>query len=179
MTGSRIDARVASSSESSASSSTAPLTAPTTASTATPASADILQRIIAVKHEEIAAARRQVPLAELRARARSLAGRRDFVGALRARHRAGQAAVIAEIKKASPSKGVIREPFEPAAIAESYQLHGAACLSVLTDRQFFQGSAAYLAEARAACTLPVLRKDSWSTPTRSLKPPRWAPTASC
>src|SRR5207344_662455 len=84
---------------------------------------------------------------------------RDFAGALREKIAAGLPAVIAEIKKASPSKGVLRERFEPAAIAETYAEHGAACLSVLTDAQFFQGSAAYLEQARAACALPVLRKD--------------------
>ncbi|CAB3706642.1 indole-3-glycerol phosphate synthase TrpC [Trinickia soli] len=119
---------------------------------------DILERIIAVKREEVRAAELSAPLEELRleASARDL---RDFVGALRARHAAGQAAVIAEVKKASPSKGVLREHFVPADIAHSYQAGGAACLSVLTDVQFFQGSAAYLEEARAACDLPVLRKD--------------------
>ena len=119
---------------------------------------DILERIIAVKREEVRAAELSAPLEELRleASARDL---RDFVGALRAKHAAGQAAVIAEVKKASPSKGVLREHFVPAEIARSYQAGGAACLSVLTDVQFFQGSAAYLEEARAACDLPVLRKD--------------------
>lgn len=119
---------------------------------------DILDRIIAVKHEEVRAAELSAPLEELRleASARDL---RDFVGALRAKHEAGQAAVIAEVKKASPSKGVLREHFVPADIARSYQKGGAACLSVLTDVQFFQGGAAYLEEARAACSLPVLRKD--------------------
>jgi indole-3-glycerol phosphate synthase len=119
---------------------------------------DILERIIAVKREEVRAAVLSAPLEELRleASARDL---RDFVGALRAKHEAGQAAVIAEVKKASPSKGVLREHFVPADIARSYQKGGAACLSVLTDVQFFQGGAAYLEEARAACDLPVLRKD--------------------
>ncbi|MGN6317664.1 indole-3-glycerol phosphate synthase TrpC [Trinickia sp.] len=119
---------------------------------------DILERIIAVKREEVQAAELSAPLEELRleASARDL---RDFVGALRAKHEAGQAAVIAEVKKASPSKGVLREHFVPADIARSYQKGGAACLSVLTDVQFFQGGAAYLEEARAACDLPVLRKD--------------------
>ena len=119
---------------------------------------DILERIIAVKREEVRAAELSAPLEELRleASARDL---RDFVGALRAKHAAGHAAVIAEVKKASPSKGVLREHFVPAEIARSYQAGGAACLSVLTDVQFFQGSAAYLKEARAACNLPVLRKD--------------------
>jgi indole-3-glycerol phosphate synthase len=119
---------------------------------------DILERIIAVKREEVAAAMRSTPLEALKldASARDL---RDFAGALRAKHAAGAAAVIAEIKKASPSKGVLREHFVPADIARSYASHGAACLSVLTDEQFFQGGVRYLEEARAACALPVLRKD--------------------
>ena len=124
---------------------------------------DILQKIVAVKHQEIAAALPVRPLATVRAEAearnRDLADVRDFVGALRRKIEAGQAGVIAEVKKASPSKGVLREHFVPADIATSYARHGAACLSVLTDAQFFQGSAAYLQEARAACELPVLRKD--------------------
>jgi len=120
---------------------------------------DILDKIIAVKRDEISLARRRRDLASLRRDAESLGGQRDFVGALRAKIAAGRAGVIAEIKKASPSKGVLRERFEPAAIAQSYAEHGAACLSVLTDVQFFQGSAAYLEQARAACPLPVLRKD--------------------
>ena len=120
---------------------------------------DILQRIVAVKHAEIAAARRLCDAATLRREALVQAAPRDFVGALRAKIAAGQAAVIAEIKKASPSKGVIREHFVPADIAASYARHGAACLSVLTDRPFFQGAPEYLQQARAACTLPVLRKD--------------------
>jgi indole-3-glycerol phosphate synthase len=120
---------------------------------------DILRRIVAVKREEIAASRAARDLASLRRDAESLGGQRDFVGALRAKIGAGQAAVIAEIKKASPSKGVLRERFLPAEIATSYQRHGAACLSVLTDAQFFQGAPAFLAQAREACALPVLRKD--------------------
>ncbi|WP_186065209.1 indole-3-glycerol phosphate synthase TrpC [Burkholderia gladioli] len=119
---------------------------------------DILNRIIGVKREEIAAALQSTPLEALRLEAETH-DLRDFVGALRARHAAGQSAVIAEVKKASPSKGVLREHFVPAEIAASYAQHGAACLSVLTDEQFFQGSARYLKEARAACELPVLRKD--------------------
>jgi indole-3-glycerol phosphate synthase len=119
---------------------------------------DILERIIAVKREEVRAAQLSAPLEELRLEA-SARDKRDFVGALRAKHAAGQAAVIAEVKKASPSKGVLREHFVPSDIARSYGQHGAACLSVLTDVRFFQGSAAYLEEARAACSLPVLRKD--------------------
>ena len=120
---------------------------------------DILQRIVAVKHEEIAAARGQRDLASVRREAEALGGVRDFTGALQRRVAGAQAAVIAEVKKASPSKGVLREPFAPADIAASYADHGATCLSVLTDRQFFQGSADYLRQARAACGLPVLRKD--------------------
>ena len=115
----------------------------------------ILERILEVKRGEIAAAKERSPLAAVEARARNASTPRDFVGALRAR----KPAVIAEIKKASPSRGVLRENFDPAAIAASYERAGAACLSVLTDRQFFQGDAGHLALARSACTLPVLRKD--------------------
>ena len=124
---------------------------------------DILQKIVAVKHEEIALALKTRSLADVRAQAeqrnRDLNDVRDFVGALRAKVAAGQAAVIAEVKKASPSKGVLREHFVPADIARSYAQHGAACLSVLTDERFFQGAEAYLKQARDACNLPVLRKD--------------------
>jgi indole-3-glycerol phosphate synthase len=124
--------------------------------------ADILQRIVAVKREEIAAGRAKRSLASLREEAESAEARRglrDFEGALRAKVRAGQSAVIAEIKRASPSKGVLREHFVPAEIAASYAMHGAACLSVLTDVSFFQGHAQFLGQARAACALPALRKD--------------------
>ena len=120
---------------------------------------DILNRIVAVKHEEIAAARALRDLASLRRDAETLGGQRDFVAAMRNKVAAGRAAVIAEVKKASPSKGVLREHFVPAELAASYARHGAACLSVLTDAQFFQGSAAFLEAARAASELPVLRKD--------------------
>jgi indole-3-glycerol phosphate synthase len=120
---------------------------------------DILDKIVAVKREEVAAAVRQKPLAVVRADAESRVLTRDFEGALRAKISAGQAAVIAEIKKASPSKGVLRAEFIPADIAQSYAEYGAACLSVLTDKQFFQGSVDYLKQARASCDLPVLRKD--------------------
>jgi indole-3-glycerol phosphate synthase len=120
---------------------------------------DILDKIVAVKRGEIAAAKTRRDAASLRRDAESLGGQRDFVGALRRKVGAGDAAVIAEVKKASPSKGVLRENFVPAEIAASYERHGAACLSVLTDQQFFQGSAAYLQQARGACGLPVLRKD--------------------
>ena len=120
---------------------------------------DILNKIVATKHEEIAAARAHRGLASLRDEAEARTDVRGFEAALRAKVAAGQAAVIAEVKKASPSKGVLRENFVPAEIARSYERHGAACLSVLTDVQFFQGAAAYLEQARAACALPVLRKD--------------------
>ena len=120
---------------------------------------DILQKIVAVKREEIAAARARRDEASLRRDAEALGGQRDFVGALRAKVADGQPAVIAEIKKASPSKGVLREHFVPAEIAAGYERHGAAALSVLTDVQFFQGASAYLEQARDACALPVLRKD--------------------
>ena len=120
---------------------------------------DILDKIVAVKHQEVAAARKRKPLEIVRADAESRVLTRDFVGALRAKIAAGQPAVIAEIKKASPSKGVIRQDFIPADIAQSYADSGAACLSVLTDVQFFQGQVDYLKQARASCQLPVLRKD--------------------
>ena len=124
---------------------------------------DILNKIVAVKREEVAAAQKRMPLAAMRADAESRVLTRDFEGALRAKIAKGQAAVIAEIKKASPSKGVIRADFIPADIAQSYAdgdgTVSAACLSVLTDKQFFQGSVDYLKQARASCQLPVLRKD--------------------
>jgi indole-3-glycerol phosphate synthase len=124
---------------------------------------DILNKIVTVKHEEIAAARKKKPLDVVRFDAESRVLTRDFEAALRAKIRDGQAAVIAEIKKASPSKGVLREDFIPADIAQSYAEGDgktqAACLSVLTDRQFFQGSPDFLKQARASCDLPVLRKD--------------------
>jgi len=120
---------------------------------------DILKKIVAVKHEEIALAAQKKSLAVVRADAESRVLTRDFVGAIQHKIQQGQAAVIAEIKKASPSKGVLRADFIPADIAQSYAEHGAACLSVLTDAQFFQGSVDYLKQARASCDLPVLRKD--------------------
>lgn len=124
---------------------------------------DILNQIIAVKRQEIADAIRRKPLDVMREDAESRVLTRDFVGALRAKIAAGQPAVIAEIKKASPSKGVLRADFIPADIAQSYAEGdgeiSAACLSVLTDKQFFQGSIDFLKQARASCSLPVLRKD--------------------
>ncbi|MBQ5948923.1 indole-3-glycerol phosphate synthase TrpC [Massilia sp. ST3] len=124
---------------------------------------DILNKILAVKADEVAAAKKQRDLPSLRREVESdLDARRALRGferSLRARIGAGHAGVIAEVKKASPSKGVLRPDFQPAAIARSYAEHGAACLSVLTDLQFFQGSPDYLRQARAACALPVLRKD--------------------
>lgn len=127
---------------------------------------DILQRILATKRKEVADAKRQLPAAELEVRARSMPPARDFAGAIRAKLVAGKLAVIAEIKKASPSAGTFRSglpddvsSFEPARFAKSYEQYGAACLSVLTDREYFQGSTEDLIAARAACSLPVLRKD--------------------
>ncbi|MEO5811139.1 MAG: indole-3-glycerol phosphate synthase TrpC [Rhodanobacter sp.] len=120
---------------------------------------DILDRILARKVEEITERSARAPLAELIARVADLPDTRGFAAAIEARIEAGLPAVIAEVKKASPSKGVIRADFDPAAIAQSYERGGAACLSVLTDADFFQGSEDYLRQARAACSLPVLRKD--------------------
>lgn len=130
---------------------------------------DILKKILAVKKQEIMAATALKPYPLLLQEARSVSPPRDFVAAIRNKINAGQSAVIAEIKQASPSKGILRgrssdtnaQPFEflPAEIAKTYAQHGAACLSVLTDKQFFMGSSEYLQEARAACPLPVLRKD--------------------
>ena len=120
---------------------------------------DILNRILARKAEEVAERRARLPEAELIARIAELPGTRGFAAAIEAKIDAGLPAVIAEVKKASPSKGLIRTDFDPAAIARSYAAAGAACLSVLTDSDFFQGSEAFLQQAREACSLPVLRKD--------------------
>ncbi|MGB2818208.1 MAG: indole-3-glycerol phosphate synthase TrpC [Burkholderiaceae bacterium] len=120
---------------------------------------DILERILATKRREVAQARAVRPLELLRRDAEQRGGQRDFVGAMRRKLAANQPAVIAEIKKASPSKGVLRADFDPAAIARSYAENGAACLSVLTDRDYFQGAPEYLAQARDASELPALRKD--------------------
>jgi indole-3-glycerol phosphate synthase len=120
---------------------------------------NVLERIMAVKRAEVAASKDALPSAEVQARARSASPPRDFVAAMRHKIAGGAAAVIAEIKRASPSRGILREDFAPAEIARSYEAGGAACLSVLTDRQFFQGRQEHLQAARAACSLPVLRKD--------------------
>jgi len=120
---------------------------------------DILEKIITVKRDEVTVLKQQKPLSAMRADAESRVLTRDFVGALRNKIDAGKPAVIAEVKKASPSKGVLRADFIPADIAQSYAEYGAACLSVLTDRQFFQGSTDYFKQARASCSLPALRKD--------------------
>jgi indole-3-glycerol phosphate synthase len=120
---------------------------------------DILERILATKRTEVEQARNARPVDVVRADAERRRDRRDFVGALRWKLAADDAAVIAEVKKASPSKGVLRPEFDPAAIARSYAANGAACLSVLTDREYFQGAPEYLVEARAASGLPALRKD--------------------
>jgi indole-3-glycerol phosphate synthase len=120
---------------------------------------DILKKILNTKHAEVAEAMAHKPLILMRGEAQQAGIPRDFVGSIRSRIAAGKPAVIAEIKKASPSKGVIREDFRPAEIAATYAAHGAACLSVLTDELYFQGSPDYLKQARAACDIPVLRKD--------------------
>ena len=125
---------------------------------------DILNKILETKHAEVVSAMEHKPLVIMRNEALDAQPPRDFVGAIRCKIDAGKPAVIAEIKKASPSKGVIREVFRPAEIAASYAAYGATCLSVLTDRPYFQGSPEYLQQARAACSLPVLRKDFMIAP---------------
>ncbi|MBC7788142.1 MAG: indole-3-glycerol phosphate synthase TrpC [Methylophilaceae bacterium] len=120
---------------------------------------DILNKILATKLQEVTASKILAPLEVLKTAALAMSKPRDFIGAIQAKTAAGHAAVIAEIKKASPSKGVIRADFQPAEIAKSYEKGGAACLSVLTDVEYFQGHADYLKQARVACNLPVLRKD--------------------
>ena len=120
---------------------------------------DILKKILARKREEVAENAWLRPVAVLQKQAAAMPPARGFVNAIRARIATGKTAVIAEIKKASPSKGLLRENFDPAAIAKSYERHGATCLSVLTDRDFFQGDDTHLQQVRGACTLPVLRKD--------------------
>ena len=121
--------------------------------------ATILEEIIAQKHREIAQGRQHVSLLELERLASQVSDKREFIGSLRQRMRTKQPAIIAEIKKASPSKGLIRADFDPVQIARQYEAAGATCLSVLTDRQFFQGCNDYLQQARSACALPVIRKD--------------------
>lgn len=142
---------------------------------------DILNRILEVKAEEIADAKRHCDFASLRRDVESDAearrNLRDFESSLRRRIAQGQAGVIAEVKKASPSKGVLRPDFFPAAIAQSYARHGAACLSVLTDERFFQGCAQYLQQARAACTLPALRKDFMIDPYQVYQARSWGADA--
>src|SRR5215472_2705260 len=120
---------------------------------------DILERILVAKAKEVAAARQARPLALLSEETRRQTPPRDFVSALRAKIGAGEPAVIAEMKKASPSRGVLRQVYDPGAIAGRYEAGGAACVSVLTDREFFLGAPEHLAAARAACSLPALRKD--------------------
>lgn len=138
---------------------------------------DILRRILEVKAVEIAEAKRQLPFAALQRQVENNQSlrqdRRSFEGALRAKITEGRAGVIAEVKKASPSKGVIRPDFHPAEIARSYEGHGAACLSVLTDKQFFQGDPSYLEQARSACLLPVLRKDFMVDPYQVYQAAAW------
>ncbi|MET0962563.1 MAG: indole-3-glycerol phosphate synthase TrpC [Noviherbaspirillum sp.] len=142
---------------------------------------DILNKILAVKADEVAAAKQQRSLASLRSEVEADRAARDslrgFEASLRGKIAAGRAAVIAEVKKASPSKGVLRAAFNPADIARSYASHGAACLSVLTDVQFFQGAPAYLQQARAACAIPVLRKDFMVDPYQVYQARSWGADA--
>jgi indole-3-glycerol phosphate synthase len=140
--------------------------------------ADILETILQTKAREIDAAKAQISESELATRVRSQANDasaipRGFVKAIRAKHAAHKPAVISEIKRASPSKGLLRDPYDPAAIAKDYEQSGAACLSVLTDQDFFQGQASHLLAARAACSLPVLRKDFMIDPYQVLQARSW------
>lgn len=138
---------------------------------------DILNKILDVKADEIAAAKKYRDLASLRREVESNSearkNLRDFEASLRTKIKAGHAGVIAEVKKASPSKGLLRPDFQPEKIAADYALHGAACLSVLTDVQFFQGSPEYLKQARAACSIPVLRKDFMIDPYQIYEARSW------